>query len=262
MNIQLFQVDAFSDHLFGGNPAAVCPLEEWPDDHLLQHIAAENNLSETAFFAPEEHGFRLRWFTPTTEVDLCGHATLATSHVLLQHLGYDKDKIEFFTRSGRLVVEREDDLYSMDFPATPPELVETPPRLVDGLGREPERVFKSRDYMAVYEHEDEIARIKPRFDCLAKLDSHLVIVTARGNVADFVSRCFAPAVGVNEDPVTGSAHTTLVPYWAHRLQKNELHAEQISKRRGELLCRYLGDRVKIKGRAVTYMIGTIDLDLS
>ncbi len=260
MKIQLFQVDAFADHIFGGNPAAVCPMDEWPDDHTMQHIAAENNLSETAFFVPEGDGFRLRWFTPVTEVDLCGHATLATSHVLYQHLNYKNDQIIFYTKNDRLVVEREDDLYSMDFPATVPELVETPPRLVDGLGKEPERVLKSRDYLAVYEHENEVAHIKPRFDCLAKLDSHLVIVTAKGNVADFVSRCFAPAVGVNEDPVTGSAHTTLVPYWAKRLQKNDLHAEQISKRRGELMCQYLGDRIKIKGRAVTFMTGTIDLD--
>lgn len=260
MNIQLFQVDAFSDHLFGGNPAAVCPLDTWLDDHIMQHIAAENNLSETAFVVPEEEGFRLRWFTPTTEVDLCGHATLATSHVLFQHLDYTKDHIVFITNSGQLTVEREDDLYVMDFPSTPPKPVETPPRLVDALGKEPARVLKSRDYMAVYEHEDEIARIKPKFNCLATLDSHLVIVTARGNVADFVSRCFAPAVGVNEDPVTGSAHTTLVPYWADRLGKKELHAQQISKRRGELYCQFRGKRIKIKGRAITYMTGVIDLD--
>ena len=260
MNIQLFQVDAFADHLFGGNPAAVCPLDGWLDDHTMQHIAAENNLSETAFVVPEKDGFRLRWFTPATEVDLCGHATLATSHVMFQHLDYPQDKIVFYTKSGPLVVEREDDMYVMDFPSTPPKQVEAPPKLVDALGKEPERVLKSRDYVAVYEHEDEIARIKPKFSCLATLDSHLIIVTAKGNVADFVSRCFAPAVGVNEDPVTGSAHTTLVPYWADRLGKKELHAEQISKRRGELYCEYLGKRIKLKGRAVTYMIGVIDLD--
>jgi len=262
MNIQLFQVDAFTDHIFGGNPAAVCPLEEWLDDHLMQHIATENNLSETAFFVPEGDGFRLRWFTPATEIALCGHATLASAHVLYQHLGYDREKIVFFTRSGELTVERENDLYAMNFPATPPERVETPPKLVEGLGKEPEHVLKSRDYLAVYQHEAEIAHIKPRFDCLAKLGGTLVIVTALGNVADFVSRCFAPAVGINEDPVTGSAHTTLVPYWAKRLQKNELHAEQISKRRGELFCGYLGDRITIKGRAVTFMTGAIDMDLA
>lgn len=260
MNIQLFQVDAFSDRLFGGNPAAVCPLDSWLDDHTMQHIAAENNLSETAFVVPEKNGYRLRWFTPTTEVELCGHATLATSHVLFQHLNVQQEHIVFHTRSGQLIVTREEDLYAMDFPATPPKAVETPPKLVDALGKEPERVLKSRDYMAVYEHEDEIARIKPKFSCLATLDSHLVIVTARGNVADFVSRCFAPAVGVNEDPVTGSAHTTLVPYWAERLGKDSLYAEQISKRRGELYCQHLGNRIKIKGRAITYMTGVIELD--
>jgi PhzF family phenazine biosynthesis protein len=260
MKIPIYQVDAFTDRLFGGNPAAVCPLDSWPADELMQKIAAENNLSETAFFVKEKNGYGLRWFTPLMEVDLCGHATLATGHVIFHVLGYKDQEVKFSTKSGQLIVAREDDMLRLDFPANPARPVETPPRLVDGLGKEPERVLKSkRDFLVVYPHEEDILALKPNFDILKKLECLCVIVTAAGKSCDFVSRCFAPIAGINEDPVTGSAHTTLVPYWACKLDKASLHAMQLSNRRGELFCEYLGEWVQIKGRAVLYLKGEIDV---
>lgn len=260
MKIPIYQVDAFTDKLFGGNPAAVCPLQEWPAVELMQKIAAENNLSETAFFVKQEVGFGLRWFTPSVEIDLCGHATLAAGHVIFYSLGYEEKNIRFSTQSGPLFVALEDDLLCLDFPANPAMPVETPPRLVDGLGKEPERVLKSaRDFLVYYPHEEDILGLDPKFDILKKLDCLAVIVTSRGKCCDFVSRCFAPAAGINEDPVTGSAHTTLVPYWSDKLGKKKLHAMQLSQRQGELFCEYLQDRVIMKGRAVTYMKGEIDV---
>jgi len=253
MKIKQYQVDAFATRAFEGNPAAVCPLESWLDDGLLQAIAEENNLSETAFFVPSEIGFDLRWFTPVKEVDLCGHATLATAHVLFEHLGHAGPVIAFETRSGVLTVRRKGDLLEMNFPACWPKPCEAPEILVKGLGQPPLEVLAADDYLAVYDSEAIIHAITPDFALLAQLDLRGVIVTAPGTDADFVSRFFAPRLGVPEDPVTGSAHCTLAPYWAGRLGKQRLSARQISKRGGGLSCELKGDRVLLSGAAVTVM---------
>lgn len=257
MSIRFFQVDAFADRPFSGNPAAVCPLPEWLPDELLQSIAEENNLSETAFFVEEEDGYRLRWFTPTVEVDLCGHATLASAFVLFEHLGFNGSVVRFRTLSGELPVTREGDLYALDFPARKPSRRELTRKLEQALRVEPEQVWQARDTMAVFENERQVRFITPDINLLSQLDTFAVIVTAPGDDCDFVSRFFAPAKGVFEDPVTGSAHTTLIPYWSERLGKTKLHARQISKRGGELWCELLGDRVKIAGRAVLFATGEI-----
>ncbi|WP_420440347.1 PhzF family phenazine biosynthesis protein [Candidatus Palauibacter sp.] len=265
MKIPLYQLDAFSDRPFEGNPAAVCPLETWLDDDVMQQIAAENNLSETAFFvrAGEEGGFGLRWFTPVSEVDLCGHATLASAWVILQRLAPDRESVRFATRSGELIVERgEGDFLVMDFPARPAMSRDAPRALVEGLGAEPADVLASdRDYLVLLDAEDDVRRLKPDFTRLRGLDRLGIIVSAPGVSADFVSRFFAPSVGVPEDPVTGSAHCTLAPYWAERLGRGEapLEARQISARGGTLVCRHLGDRVTIAGRAALYLTGEIML---
>lgn len=259
MKIPIYQVDAFTSKLFSGNPAAVCPLEAWLDPNQLLNIAAENNLSETAFFVKKNYFYELRWFTPEIEVDLCGHATLATGHVLFNHLGYAEKEIRFETKSGRLTVTRSDDLISLDFPATPPVKVDMTDNLTKGLGKKPLEVYKSRDYLALFETEKEVLSIQPDFKILEKLDALGIIITARGDTSDFVSRFFAPAVGIDEDPVTGSAHTTLVPFWANKLNKTQFHAFQISKRGGKLFCQLAGDRVLISGKAKTYMKGEIEI---
>jgi len=259
MNIPIYQVDAFTDKLFGGNPAAVCPLEEWLSPELMQDIAAENNLSETAFFVRKEKIYELRWFTPVIEVDLCGHATLASAHVLFNHLGYNEEQITFSTVSGELMVTREDSRLILNFPATPPSPAKIKEELVQGLGMRPIEVHKSRDYLAVFGSESDILALKPNFDILRKLDCLGIIVSAKGESCDFVSRFFAPAAGIDEDPVTGSAHTTLIPFWAERLKKNILHAFQLSRRKGELFCELAGDRVKIGGHAVTFFGGEVSL---
>lgn len=259
MKIPLYQVDAFTSKVFGGNPAAVCPLESWLPDDVMQSIAAENNLSETAFFVPEGDGYRLRWFTPTVEVDLCGHATLATAHVLFRHLRYRGATIRFVTQSGFLEVSKAGKLLSMNFPARPPLPVEVPKLLLRGLRATPLAVFKSRDYMAVFPHEEDIRNMQPDFAALIELHSLGVIVTAPGKDVDFVSRFFAPEAGIPEDPVTGSAHSTLIPYWSQRLGKKSLHALQVSRRGGELWCEDRGERVSIAGQAVTYAVGAIRL---
>lgn len=259
MQIRQYQVDAFARRPFAGNPAAVCPLIDWPDDGLLQAIAEENNLSETAFFVPSSKGFRLRWFTPSAEVDLCGHATLASAHVLFAILGYPESSITFETRSGDLRVQRRDDLYQMDFPAQPAQSCEAPAALIEGLGLRPAEVLASADYLAVFADEDAVRAITPDHHFLAQLDRRGVIVTAPGRDVDFVSRFFAPKFGVPEDPVTGSAHCALAPYWAGRLGKSPLVARQISKRGGDLLCELSDDRVLISGAAVTVMVSTLTL---
>jgi len=260
MKITLYQVDAFTDRLFAGNPAAVCPLDRWLPDDILRQIAAENNLSETAFFVPAGNAFELRWFTPVSEVDLCGHATLATAHVLFRHLGYEATVIPFQTRQrGRVHVERSGDRLVLDFPAWMPVVTDPPPALLAGLAPKPRQVFLSRDYLALYDHEDQIEALVPDHAALSRLDVTGIIVTAPGREADFVSRFFAPREGIPEDPVTGSAHCTLTPFWAERLGKTELYARQLSSRGGELFCRFAGDRVKIGGRAVTYLEGKIDV---
>ena len=259
MKIPIYQIDAFASRVFSGNPAAVCPLESWLDDSVLQAIAQENNLSETAFFIPVEDGYHIRWFTPVAEVDLCGHATLATAFVVFTLLEPSGVEVSFNSRSGRLTVTRDDDLLTMDFPSLPPVPCEAPGDLIKGLGREPVEVFCSEDYVVVFSAEDDITDLRPDFELLKELDLRGVAATARGKNVDFVSRFFAPKYGINEDPVTGSAHCSLTPYWASKLHKRDLRAHQVSKRGGELFCRDCGDRVKISGRAVAYMEGSITI---
>jgi PhzF family phenazine biosynthesis protein len=253
MKLRQYQVDAFATRAFEGNPAAVCPLARWLDDDLLQAIAEENNLSETAFFMPSDNGFRLRWFTPASEVDLCGHATLATAHVLFEHLGHAGPVIAFETRSGVLTVRRKGNLLEMDFPASPPTPYAGFELLSRALGRQPLEVLRADDYMAVFNDDATVRGIAPDFALLRTLDLRGVIVTAPGGSDDFVSRFFAPRLGVPEDPVTGSAHCTLAPYWAGRLGKQRLSARQVSKRGGSLTCELKGDRVLLSGAAVTVM---------
>jgi PhzF family phenazine biosynthesis protein len=258
MDLRLYQIDAFADRLFSGNPAAVCPLETWLPDETMQKIAAENNLSETAFYVRTGSGFHIRWFTPAVEVDLCGHATLGTAYVIFTYDRYPGDVIELASRSGPLKVRREGELLVLDFPAERPERVEAPTGLVEALGREPVEIWKGKsDYMAVYPAEEDVATLSPDLAALGRIPGRAVIVTAPGREVDFVSRFFAPRVGVPEDPVTGSAHTKLTPYWSARLGKPVLSAIQLSKRRGRLRCGMAGDRVEIAGRAVPYLVGTI-----
>ena len=257
MRIPYFHVDAFASEPFHGNPAGVCPLDKWLSDDVLQKIAAEHNLSETAFFAREQEYYRLRWFTPAMEVDLCGHATLASAFVLFSELGFQGDSIRFESRSGTLIASRRGELIELDFPSRPPEPCVTPPDLVKALGREPREVLRSRDYFAVFDSQEEVAALTPDFDLLMKMDCLGIIVTARGSDSDFVSRFFAPRAGIDEDPVTGSAHCSLIPFWAARLGKAELFARQISRRGGALWCQHLGDRVGIGGRAVIYGQGKV-----
>jgi PhzF family phenazine biosynthesis protein len=258
----LYWIDAFTSRVFSGNPAAVVPLTAWLDDSVLQKIAFENGLSETAFVVPREGDTcELRWFTPAVEVDLCGHATLATAHVLYTQLGYNDDELRFLTRSGVLsVVRRSHGRLELDFPMRPAERTETPEGLVKALGIAPLWVYAtSRLWMAVYAAPEEVAQLKPDHRALGALNPGRFIVTAPGTDCDFVSRFFAPEVGVREDPVTGSSHCTLVPYWAERLQRTELHARQVSPRGGELWCRSVGSRVKIAGQAALYMRGEIEV---
>ncbi len=258
----LYQVDAFTGHVFAGNPAAVCPLETWPDDAVLQAIAAENNLSETAFFAPAGQGFDLRWFTPLTEVALCGHATLAAAYVIFTLLEPGRTApVAFSTvKSGILTVVREGERLSMDFPAAPAAPCPTPESLTLALGRAPaETRAAPRDYLAVYDDEAAVRALEPDIAAIAALDRDAVIVTAPGDEADFVSRFFAPRLGVDEDPVTGSAHCTLTPYWAARLGRDEMRALQVSKRGGELGCTLAGYRIHLTGRCALYLQGTITI---
>jgi PhzF family phenazine biosynthesis protein len=259
MKIPYYHVDAFTDNLFGGNPAGVCPLDGWIPDEIMQKIAAENNLSETAFFVPENDGYRIRWFTPKVEVDLCGHATLASGHVLFNHLKYHGKVVHFESRSGILRIRNDQNLITLDFPTATYEKVTPPEILVRALDKKFTEVYYSNDYMAVFDSEKDILELKPDFLLLSQLETRGVIVTARGKDVDFVSRFFAPGVGINEDPVTGSAHTILTSYWADKLNKKELTARQLSERRGLLLCKNLGDRVEISGTAVTYLTGTIEM---
>jgi len=257
--IPVYQVDAFASRLFTGNPAAVCPLERWLPDEQMQAIAAENNLAETAFFVPNGDGYHLRWFTPTVEVELCGHATLASAFVILNELTPQAKSVRFSTKSGKLVVTREGDLLSLDFPSLVAVEGEVYPGLISALGGRPEKVLAARDYLVVYATEAELRSLKPDMDALAKADRFAVIATAPGKDVDFISRFFAPAQGIPEDPVTGSAHCTLIPYWSARLGKKKLHAYQASTRGGELWCEDRGERVTISGKAVQFLEGTICL---
>jgi PhzF family phenazine biosynthesis protein len=259
MTIPIYQADAFTSQLFGGNPAAICPLTEWLPDEVMQTIAIENNLAETAFFVKTDNGYALRWFTPEYEMDLCGHATLASAHILFTELGFAEGVIHFETvKAGVLIVKKDGDKYTMDFPSRPPIPIESPNGLVEALGgKQPLAILRSRDYFLVYPTEENIKDMAPDFFALSKMDTVGVIVTAPGRDVDFVSRFFAPGAGIPEDPVTGSAHCNLIPYWAKKLGKNKLHAYQISSRKGELWCELKGDRVLMSGNAVTYLKGEI-----
>lgn len=257
MELPIYQIDAFTGAVFSGNPAAVCPLTEWLPDEKLQAIANENNLSETAYFVPAGDGFHLRWFTPTVEVDLCGHATLASAYLLFEVLQHAGDSVRFDTKSGQLAVRREGELLVMDFPSRPPAPVDIHNGLIKSLGGLPVEILAARDYLVRYHSEADVRSLDPDMEALKKIDRFAVIATAPGDQCDFVSRFFAPAKGVPEDPVTGSAHCTLIPYWAEELGKTELTARQVSRRGGELYCKLSGGRVQIAGRAALYLKGTI-----
>lgn len=258
MKLNLYQIDAFTDQVFGGNPACVVPLETWLPDAILKKIAQENAVAETAFLVPKKDAIHLRWFTPEIEMDLCGHATLATAHCLKTILNYPSNTILFETLSGELKIEVDGDLYRMDFPSRMPIKAELPEIIAQSLNIQPKEVYKSRDYLLVYESEEDVKNIKinrQQFD-LINLDPGGVIVTAVGTNDDFVSRFFTPQASILEDPVTGSAHCSLIPFWAERLGKNLLKASQISERIGKLFCENLGERVIISGKAKTYSIGS------
>ena len=261
MKISIFQVDAFSDQLFKGNPAAVCPLNEWLPDELMQNIAQENNLAETAFIVPANEGYEIRWFTPTVEVDLCGHATLASAHVVFQELGHSGEKVEFYSpRSGPLTVTKRGDELVLDFPSDTISQIDVEPLHSTGLSKAPKAVYKGKtDYLFVYDTEAEIRALIPDFEALKTHPVRGIIVTAPGEKVDFVSRFFGPACGVNEDPVTGSAHTTLTPYWSSVKGKTTLNARQLSQRTGSLTCTLKGDRVEIAGKSVLYLRGEINV---
>lgn len=258
--IPIYQVDAFTDKIFSGNPAAVCPLEQWLPDDKLQAIATENNLSETAYFVRNGNGYQLRWFTPGCEVDLCGHATLASAYVLVHELGDTSEVLRFQTKSGELRVRRQGDLLALDLPARPPVTVEPNSALMQALGGpRPQAVLGARDYLVRYESEEQVRSLAPNMERLKEIDRFAVIVTAPGRDCDFVSRFFAPAKGVPEDPVTGSAHCTLIPYWAQQLGKTSLRAKQVGRRGGELFCKSNGDRVEIAGHAALFLRGSIEV---
>jgi PhzF family phenazine biosynthesis protein len=262
MKIPIYQADAFTDRLFGGNPAAICPLEDWLTDEKMQQIALENNLSETAFLVKDNNDYHIRWFTPGTEVKLCGHATLAAAHVLFNTLGRDGRVVVFHSKSGPLKVTKlADGKLMLDFPSNKPELVsEVPYGIFEGLGIDAVPVFKtSFDYMLVLASQKIIEGLNPDFKTLAKTPCRGVITTAKGDDADFVSRCFYPQSGIDEDPVTGSAHTIMIPYWAEQLGKTKMKAIQLSKRRGYLDCELAGDRVLMSGNAITYLKGEIEV---
>jgi PhzF family phenazine biosynthesis protein len=259
METPFYQIDAFTDRPFSGNPAAVCPLETWIEDSAMQNIAAENNLSETAFFVKKGDGYDLRWFTPVVEVDLCGHATLASAFVIMNYMEPSVSEVTFWTKSGELKVKKTGDLFVMDFPSQPPVQCDAPADLMASFDRKSKEILKSADYLVVFEIEDDVRNCHPDFERLKNVDTRGIIVTAPGSKVDFVSRFFGPRVGINEDPVTGSSHCTLIPYWSKRLRKEKLHALQVSKRGGELFCEMRRDRVLIAGRCALYMKGTISL---
>lgn len=257
MTIRLYQVDAFSDKPFSGNPAAICPLEHWPENHLMQQIAAENNLSETAFFVPQRDHYRIRWFTPSAEVDLCGHATLAAAYVLFHCFGHPTDTVQFDSNSGPLFVEKQGDYLQMDFPEEPSVPCAIPQELEKALGAKPDATESCEDLLAIFPDEDSVLALNPNFEKLAKLPYRGVIATAPGKDVDFICRFFAPRVGINEDPVTGSAYTKLTPYWSQRLGSRSLSSKQRSARGGDIICETNGDRVLIRGKACLIMHGEL-----
>lgn len=259
MRIPIRQVDAFTGRVFGGNPAAVCPLEAWLEAELLQAIALENNLSETAFLVPRGDDWELRWFTPTVEVALCGHATLAAAHVVFEDLRPGSERVRFHSQSGPLTVDREGELLVLDFPADTLEPAPKQEAWTSALGAEPRELWRTRGHLALFESEAQVRALQPDFAAIRALGTYAVIATAPGEEVDFVSRFFAPAQGVDEDPVTGSAHCALTPFWSKRLKKRELSAHQVSARGGELSCTDAGERVRIAGRAVRYLTGEIEV---
>jgi PhzF family phenazine biosynthesis protein len=260
MNLQIFQVDAFTKKPLGGNPAAVCPLQEWLADETMLKIAAENNLSETAFFVPKDDFYEIRWFTPNVEINLCGHATLATSFVIFNCLNLEEREVKFYSsRSGRLSVEKQDDRLILDFPKYDLNETEIMPELARALGKTPQKMWETQGNMAMllFETEEDIKALQPDLPALNKIDFDEFIVTAKGTDADFVSRLFAPRIGISEDPVTGATHCSLIPYWAEKLGKEKLYARQLSARGGELFCEVSGERVRIGGNAALYLKGEI-----
>jgi PhzF family phenazine biosynthesis protein len=261
MKLPIFQVDAFASQVFSGNPAAVCPLEQWLPTDVMQRIALENAVAETAFFIRLDQGFEIRWFTPEIEIDLCGHATLATAHVIARHLNFSLPLIQFQSNSGNLTVAIEDELLTLNFPSRKPIPSEAPQVILEAIQHEPIEILKSRDYLLVFEDEEVIRHLKPNRSILDKinLDPGGVIVTAKGKESDFVSRFFTSQASIFEDPVTGSAHCSLIPYWSEKLGKDAMVALQLSSRGGKLLCKNLGERVLISGTAVTYLEGHITL---
>lgn len=259
MKLPIYQIDAFANQPFEGNPAAVCPLDKWLPDDVMQSIAEENNLAETAFFVEKDKGFHIRWFTPVAEVDLCGHATLASAYVIYKHLGHQEKEISFESKSGTLLATSNRDVLTLDFPSQHPEPCDCPQELVEALGKKPLFCMKSMDYIAVFENEADVISLQPEWERLLRLDLRGVIVTSASQTFDFVARFFAPKYGINEDPVTGSAYTQLIPYWSNELKKTTLHAKQMSKRGGEVFCEYLQDRVNISGKAMEYLKGEINI---
>ena len=260
MKIPIYQVDAFASEIFKGNPAAVCPLKEWLPDQTMQNIAMENNLSETAFFIEDNNIYHIRWFTPKSELDLAGHPTLATAHVLLNELKKENDTIIFKTKLGdTLNVSFNENIYSMDFPSRPPKIINNKNLVYDVLGRMPVELLAHRDLIVVFENQKDIKSINPNLEKLMKLDYPSVVITAKGDESDFVSRNFAPKLGIPEDPVTGSSHCELIPYWSEKLNKKEMIAIQISERGGKIHCVDMNDRVLIGGEAITFFRGEIEL---
>ena len=259
MELTLYQIDAFANKPFEGNPAAICPLNEWLSDELMQSIAAENNLSETAFFVKTNSSYRIRWFTPTNEVNLCGHATLASAYVIFNFLGYKEHIVSFESKSGVLTVQRNNDLLEMDLPAQVPVNCSTPELIIQAFNQTPIECLKAEDYIVVFENEASVVNAAPDLALLSELDLRGVAITAKSRKYDFVTRFFAPKYGINEDPVTGSAFTQLIPYWSIKLNQPNLNAKQVSNRGGEVGCIYSGERVRISGNATKYMIGNIEI---
>ncbi len=259
MQIPIFQVDAFTDKIFGGNPAAVCPLENWLPDDVMQKIAMENSVAETAFFIPLNDGFEIRWFTPEIEMDLCGHATLATAHIIARHMNSQMSSLKFYSKSGVLTVKVENELLTLDFPSRKPYPSDVPQIILDAFQVKPVEVLKSRDYVLVYKTEEIIRSMEPDQGILNQinLDPGGIVVTAKGDEVDFVSRFFTPQASIFEDPVTGSAHCSLIPYWSQKLNKMSMSALQLSHRIGKLQCKDLGERILISGNAITYLEGRI-----
>jgi PhzF family phenazine biosynthesis protein len=260
MKIKIFQVDAFTSKLFSGNPAAVCPLSEWVDDVILQNIAAENNLAETAFYVRAKNGFHIRWFTPKAEVKLCGHATLASAFVLYNFYNYKEDAIHFESKSGILKVTKKENFLILNFPPDKIKKIESTEALAVCFDKTPVEIYEgATDYMFIYSNENDIQHLKPNFSNIEKLNARGIIATAKGNNSDYVLRFFAPSVGVNEDPATGSAQTTLVPYWCRRFNKTELTGIQLSERTGSFKCSLVNDRVEISGQVIFYLEGEISI---